>query len=111
MQRNKAFTLVELLGVIGIIAVLISVLLPALAAARRAANLLACESNARQLVTAAILFAHDHQHCVPTCSDDVWAKQNDSSRNKFAYRDDPTAWDGSGVLVKDWASSLIPYLG
>ena len=57
MARKRAFTLVELLVVIGIIAVLVGILLPTLNRAREAANKAACLSNLRQLGTALLEYS------------------------------------------------------
>ncbi len=62
---HAGFTLVELLVVIGIIALLISVLLPVLQKARRQANLVACESNMRQVYNATLLFAGANKGLMP----------------------------------------------
>jgi prepilin-type processing-associated H-X9-DG protein/prepilin-type N-terminal cleavage/methylation domain-containing protein len=60
-DRGLGFTLVELLVVIGIIAVLMSILLPVLGNARRSAKDMQCASNIKQLCTAMIMYANEHK--------------------------------------------------
>ena len=64
-QGRRAFTLVELLVVIGIIAILISILLPSLTRAREAANRAACLSNLRSVGQMFLIYAHDNKRQIP----------------------------------------------
>ncbi|OHB54225.1 MAG: hypothetical protein A2Y12_04330 [Planctomycetes bacterium GWF2_42_9] len=83
MKRFKAFTLVELLVVISIIALLLSILMPSLNKARKAAQKIVCLSNTRTASQATMLYASDN-------------------KNKFMNH--------RGTQWVDWHSYLVPYL-
>ena len=63
--RSRAFTLVELLVVLAIIAVLMALLLPALKRANEQAKRVQCMTNMRTLTTATILYANDWKDVMP----------------------------------------------
>lgn len=79
MRRRRAFTLVELLVVIGTIAVLIGILLPVLGRARETANRTACAANMRAAGQAILLYINANKGALPfpggvtaTPSDAIW---------------------------------------
>jgi prepilin-type N-terminal cleavage/methylation domain-containing protein/prepilin-type processing-associated H-X9-DG protein len=116
-EACKGFTLVELLVVIGIIAVLIAFLLPALKRAREAANIAACLANLRQIGTASANFATEHRGYFPftgTVYNDQLpggyvpfgpAVLFDANMKKYAYG------EYYGVHPLPYPAAIAPYLG
>jgi len=62
---QRAFTLIELLVVISIIVLLVSILMPSLKQARELARDVACKANMRNMATAFLVFAADHNDHLP----------------------------------------------
>ena len=65
-RTRRAFTLIELLGVIAIIAILASMLLPALARAKEAGKRIACTNNEKQLVLSALMWVDENEGKYPS---------------------------------------------
>src|SRR4051794_11700893 len=95
-RRAAGFTLVELLVVIGIIALLISILLPALGKARAAANKTACLSNLRSVMQMMIIYGVQNHDQIPLGT----ASNVYQDAYAIAYNNGTVCWPCWGPLYK-----------
>jgi prepilin-type N-terminal cleavage/methylation domain-containing protein/prepilin-type processing-associated H-X9-DG protein len=106
-HARRAFTLVELLVVIGIIAILISILMPALTKVRNQALSVSCANNMRQIYQVCLMFATDNKGYLPSPSIPVEPATN-ADVGKYRIWATPTS--GEWGIADTSAGAIATYI-
>lgn len=96
MTHSRGFSLIELLCVVGIIAILSAVLAPVMTAARNTAQASQCQSNLKQIAKAFEMYTSDYAGCYPCVADNPGTETDES---------DPLLWTG-----RHWRWPMKKYL-
>jgi len=100
VSRKKGFTLIELLVVIAIIAILASIIMPALGRAREAARRAVCMANLHNIGLMLLMYANDHDQQLPWYMAAFYLQGYDSPR-----------WLGPAAQTTEWIGTIKGYWG
>jgi len=124
-RTANAFTLIEVLVVVAIIAIMAAILVPSLARARAQAKIAACLSNMSNLPKGVLMFAAEHkgygqalcnntndrnkEAFGPVVGGNPTYKNMDASHNKYAYQSG--FYGNDGIRLKPWPIAYASYVG
>jgi prepilin-type N-terminal cleavage/methylation domain-containing protein/prepilin-type processing-associated H-X9-DG protein len=104
-KKSRAFTLVELLVVISIIAILLAVLLPAMGKARNQAKLVTCSVNAKQIGTILVIYQSENNGYVPVMRNKFYTVSAKSALLSLPFR----KYSGALVALPSYLNPNEPW--